>query len=61
VQAYNVTVRSFPTNLTAKMFGHRVKPNFTVENEAQISRPPTVDFGTPPAPAPESQPVEPAD
>jgi LemA protein len=43
------------------MFGHRVKPNFTVENEAQISRPPTVDFGTPPAPAPESQPVEPAD
>jgi LemA protein len=61
VQAYNVTVRSFPTNLTAKLFGHRVKPNFTVENEAQISRPPTVDFGTPPAPAPESQPVEPAD
>jgi LemA protein len=60
VQAYNVTVRSFPTNLTAKMFGHGVKPNFTVENEAQISRPPPVDFGTP-APAPESQPVEPAD
>jgi LemA protein len=46
VQAYNVTVRSFPTNLTAKMFGHTVKPNFTVENEAQISKPPTVDFGT---------------
>jgi LemA protein len=58
VQAYNVTVRSFPTNLTAKMFGHQVKPNFTVENEAQISRPPPVDFGTPPAPSPESQPVE---
>jgi LemA protein len=46
VQAYNVTVRQFPTNLTAKMFGHDVKPNFTVENEAEISRPPTVDFGT---------------
>ena len=61
VQAYNVTVRSFPTNLTAKVFGHDVKPNFAVENEAQISRPPPVDFGTPPAPAPESQPVEPAD
>jgi LemA protein len=61
VQAYNVTVRSFPTNLTAKVFGHHVKPNFTVENEAQISRPPAVDFGTPPAPTPESQPVEPAD
>jgi LemA protein len=45
VQAYNVTVRSFPTNLTAKMFGHQVRANFTVENEAQISKPPTVDFG----------------
>jgi LemA protein len=48
VKSYNTTVRSFPTNLTAKMFGHDVKPNFTVENEAAISRPPSVDFGTPP-------------
>lgn len=48
VQAYNTTVRSFPTNLTAKLFGHKVKPNFSVENEAEISRPPSVDFGTPP-------------
>jgi len=47
VQAYNVTVRSFPANLTAKMFGHGVKPNFQVENEAQISKPPQVDFGKP--------------
>lgn len=46
VQAYNTTVRSFPSNLTAKMFGHKVKANFTVENEAAVSRPPTVDFGT---------------
>ncbi len=60
VQVYNVTVRSFPTNLTAKMFGHDTRPNFTVENEAQISHPPAVDFGAP-APAPESQPVEAAD
>src|SRR5688572_18536235 len=53
VQEYNVTVRSFPTNLTAKMFGHSVKPNFSVGNEAEISRPPPVDFGTqPPAEAP---------
>jgi LemA protein len=59
VQAYNVTVRSFPTNLTAKMFGHKVKPNFTVENEAQISRPPTVDFGTSTQSAPDTN-VEPA-
>jgi LemA protein len=48
VKAYNTTVRSFPTNLTAKMFGNDVKPNFTVENEAAISRPPSVDFNTPP-------------
>jgi LemA protein len=45
VQTYNTTVRSFPSNLTAKMFGHDLKQNFTVENEAAISRPPTVDFG----------------
>ena len=52
VKDYNVTVRQFPTNLTAMVFGHKVKPNFTVENEAAISRPPTVDFGsTAPAPA----------
>lgn len=47
VQAYNITVRSFPTNLTAKMFNHNVKANFTVENEAEISRPPSVDFSAP--------------
>ncbi len=50
VQAYNTTVRSFPTNLTAKMFGHSVKPNFAVENEAAISRPPTVEFNATPKP-----------
>lgn len=54
VQAYNTTVRSFPSNLTAKLFGHKVKPNFSVENEDVISKPPTVDFGAPaPAPAPQ--------
>jgi LemA protein len=45
VQAYNGTVRSFPTNLTAMIFNHDLKPNFTVENEAVISTPPQVDFG----------------
>lgn len=45
VQDYNVTVRSFPTNLTAMLFGMQVKPNFTVENEKAISTAPTVDFG----------------
>lgn len=46
VQEYNVTVRSFPNNLTAMVMGYKVKPSFTVENEAAISKPPTVDFGT---------------
>jgi LemA protein len=45
VQNYNVTVRSFPSNLTAKIFGYDAKPTFTVENEAEISRPPQVSFG----------------
>jgi LemA protein len=44
VQAYNGTVRSFPSNLTAKVFGYDVKPTFTVDNEAEISRPPPVRF-----------------
>lgn len=52
VEQYNVTVRSFPSNLTAKAFGYAVKPNFTVENEAAVSKAPTVDFSAPsPAPA----------
>ena len=46
VQDYNVLSRSFPTNLTAMAFGYRPKATFTVENEAQISKPPQVDFGT---------------
>ena len=44
VQDYNVLTRSFPNNLTAMVFGYKVKPNFAVANEAQISTPPTVDF-----------------
>ena len=52
VQDYNVTIRKFPVNLTAMVFGYDVKPNFTVENEAAIAKPPTVDFSTAPAPAP---------
>ena len=57
VQDFNVTVRKFPTNLTAMIFGYKVKPNFTVENESVIAKPPTVDFGTTPAPAPEPAPA----
>jgi LemA protein len=54
VQDYNVTVRSFPVNLTAKVFGFQVKPNFTVANEQQIATAPTVSFDTttPATPAP---------
>jgi LemA protein len=51
VRAYNVTIRSFPSNLTAMIFKYKDKPNFAVENEATISKPPTVDFGTSPPPA----------
>ena len=58
VQEYNVTVRSFPTNLTAMLFKMGVKPNFSVENEKAISVPPTVDFSKPaPAPAPTGAPA----
>jgi LemA protein len=45
VQEYNVTVRSFPSNLTAIVFSYKEKPSFTVENEKAISAPPAVDFG----------------
>lgn len=44
IQEYNATVRKFPSNLTAKMFDFEVKPNFTVENEKEISTPPKVEF-----------------
>jgi len=49
VQKYNVTVRSFPSNLTAMVFGYDVKPTFEVEDERAISRPPQVDFDRAPA------------
>ena len=54
VKEYNVIVRSFPSNLTAMMFGHKPKPSFTVENERAIAVPPKVDFGTP---APQAVPA----
>ncbi len=47
VADYNVLARSFPTNLTAMIFSYSAKPNFTVQNEAQISAPPTVSFDKP--------------
>ncbi len=59
VQQYNTTVRQFPVNLTAMVFGYKAKPNFTVENEAAIAKPPTVDFGKP-APAGAAPAAQPA-
>ena len=53
VQDYNTYIRSFPQLITAKIFGYQPKPNFTVENEAQISNAPAVDFGN----APQQQPA----
>jgi LemA protein len=52
VQAYNVTVRSFPSNLTAMAFGYKAKANFTVDNEKEIAKAPKVEFGSPPAQPP---------
>jgi LemA protein len=49
VQDYNVLIRQFPTNLTAMVFKYPLKQNFSVQNEAEISHPPTVDFGSAPA------------
>jgi LemA protein len=57
VKTYNVTVRSFPSNLTAKMFDFEVKPNFSVENERAISTPPGVAFDTS-TPSQQAAPVE---
>ena len=47
VKEYNITVRSFPSNLIAMMFDYKTKPSFTVENEQAIAQPPKVDFGAP--------------
>jgi LemA protein len=62
IKDYNVSVATFPGNLTAMVFGFKQKPSFAVENEAAISKPPTVEFAAPaptpaPAPAPASAPA----
>jgi LemA protein len=57
VRAFNVTVREFPTNLTAKWFDYGVKPNFTVENEAAVAKAPDVSFDTS-TPGQQKTPVE---
>ena len=64
VQDYNTTIRQFPVNLTAMVFGYKPKPNFTVENEAQIQNAPNVDFNqsvpnqpAQPQPAPQPAPA----
>jgi len=51
VQEYNVLIRQFPVNLTAMMFSYSTKPNFAVEDEKAIAKPPAVDFGKSSAPA----------
>lgn len=56
VQEYNTIIRTFPNNLTAMLFSYALKPNFSVEDEKAISKPPVVDFSqpakiTPPVPA----------
>lgn len=49
VREYNVAVRSFPSNLTAVLFGYKEKPNFSVQNESALAQPPVVDFPRPSA------------
>ena len=62
VRDYNVTVRSFPSNLTAKWFGMKSKANFTVEDEHAISTAPKVDFNSPaPQAAPAAAPAKAGD
>jgi LemA protein len=56
VQDYNVTVRSFPSNLTAMAFGYDVKPNFTVANESAVAEAPRVNFDPAPRPTPSPSP-----
>ena len=51
VQDFNVGIRTFPNNLTAMAFGYKAKPNFSVENEKEISTAPKVDFNPTPAPS----------
>ena len=58
VQDYNTYIRQFPVNLTAMMFDYKPKPNFTVENEAQIQQAPTVDFNTAPPSEPSPAPAQ---
>lgn len=57
VQSFNITVREFPSNLTAKMFGFDVKPNLQVEDEKAVSSAPKVDFGKPAPASPASSPA----
>jgi LemA protein len=56
VREYNIIVRSFPSNLTAMVFGMKEKAQFTVENEKEISKAPKVEFNKPAAPAAPSSP-----
>jgi LemA protein len=58
VQEYNISVRTFPNNLTAMVMGWQTKPNFTVDDEKAISAPPTIKFDAPPA-NPAAVPVAP--
>ncbi len=60
VQEYNISVRTFPNNLTAMVMGWQTKPNFTVEDEKAISAPPKVNFGAAPAAKSDPTPAGPA-
>jgi len=46
VRVYNISVRTFPNNLTAMFMGWKPKANFSVDNEKAIADAPTVNFNT---------------
>jgi LemA protein len=58
VAAYNILTRQFPSNITAMIFGYKVKEQFTVENEKAISVAPKVNFGAPVTPSPAPAPAK---
>jgi LemA protein len=58
VEAYNVTVHAFPSNLTAWALGYKEKANFSVENEQAMAKPPAVNFQTNAPPSPSSGAVK---
>ncbi len=46
VQTYNTWIRQFPQLIWVKILGYKQKPQYKVADEAAVTTPPVVDFGT---------------